>query len=78
MADFHEYRVAVKVFFSGTETFEMSKSAHKNNGMGKPQVFERFNRSKNSAMSNDDKTHSSRSPTSLTHENVEKIHEIIK
>ncbi|PNF32226.1 hypothetical protein B7P43_G17963 [Cryptotermes secundus] len=82
MADFREQHAAVKFCFllgkSGTETLEMLKTAYKDNAMGKTQVFEWFSRFKNGEMSIDDKPRSSRPSTVRTHENVEKIHEIIK
>ncbi|PNF28484.1 hypothetical protein B7P43_G15225 [Cryptotermes secundus] len=82
MADFREQRAAVKFCFllgkSGTETLEMLKTAYKDDAMGKTQVFEWFSRFKNGEMSIDDKPRSGRPSTARTHENVEKIREIIK
>ncbi|PNF23576.1 hypothetical protein B7P43_G04958 [Cryptotermes secundus] len=79
MADF---RAAMKFCFllgkSGTETLEMLKTAYKDDAMGKTQVFEWFSRFKNGEMSIDDKPRSGRPSTARTHENVEKIREIIK
>ncbi|PNF35164.1 hypothetical protein B7P43_G08769 [Cryptotermes secundus] len=56
----------------------MLKTAYKNDAMGKIQVFEWFSRFKNGEMSIDDKPLSGRPSTARTHENVEKIREIIK
>ncbi|PNF21101.1 hypothetical protein B7P43_G05549 [Cryptotermes secundus] len=82
MADFREQRAAVKFCFllgkSGTETLEMLKTAYKDDAMGKTQVFEWFSRFKNGELSIDDKSRSGRPSTARTHENVEKIREIIK
>ncbi|PNF43545.1 hypothetical protein B7P43_G03938 [Cryptotermes secundus] len=82
MADFREQRAAVKFCFllgkSGTETLEMLKMAYKDDSMGKTQVFEWFSRFKNGEMSIDDKPRSGRPSIARTHENVEKIGEIIK
>ncbi|PNF20484.1 hypothetical protein B7P43_G06264 [Cryptotermes secundus] len=81
MADFREQRAAVKFCFllgkSGTETLEMLKTAYKDDAMGKTQVFEWFSRFKNGEMSIDDKPRSGRPSTARTHENVEKVREII-
>ncbi|PNF34372.1 hypothetical protein B7P43_G15323 [Cryptotermes secundus] len=57
---------------------EMLKTAYKDDAMGKTQVFEWFSRFKNGEMSIDDKPRSGRPSTARTHENVEKIREIIK
>ncbi|PNF34314.1 hypothetical protein B7P43_G15760 [Cryptotermes secundus] len=46
--------------------------------MGKTQVFEWFSSFKNGEMSIDDEPRSGRPSTARTHENVEKIREIIK
>ncbi|PNF14149.1 hypothetical protein B7P43_G17665 [Cryptotermes secundus] len=82
MADFREQRAVVKFCFllgkSGTETLEMLKTAYKDDAMGKTQLFEWFSRFKNGEMSIDDKPRSDRPSTARTHENVEKIREIIK
>ncbi|PNF34759.1 hypothetical protein B7P43_G03791 [Cryptotermes secundus] len=82
MADFHEQRAAVKFCFllgkNGTETLEMLKTAYKDDAMGKTKVFEWFSRFKNCEMSIDDKPRSGRPSTARTHENVEKIRQIIK
>ncbi|PNF14597.1 hypothetical protein B7P43_G13107 [Cryptotermes secundus] len=82
MADFREQRAAVKFCFllgkSGTETLEMLKMAYKDDAMGKTQVFGWFSPFKNGEMSIDDKPRSGRPSTARTHENVEKIREIIK
>ncbi|PNF19357.1 hypothetical protein B7P43_G06720 [Cryptotermes secundus] len=82
MADFREQRAAVKFCFllgkSGTETLEMLKTAYKDDAMGKTQVFEWFSRFKNGEISIDDKPRSGRPSTARTHENVEKIREIMK
>ncbi|PNF41706.1 hypothetical protein B7P43_G03454 [Cryptotermes secundus] len=82
MADFREQRAAVKFCFllgkSGTETLEMLKTVYKDDAMGKTQVFQWFSRFKNGEMSIYDKPRSSRPSTARTHENVEKIREIIK
>ncbi|PNF41442.1 hypothetical protein B7P43_G13789 [Cryptotermes secundus] len=82
MVDFREQRAAVKFCFllgkSGTETLEMLKTAYKDDAMGKTQVFEWFSHFKNGEMSIDDKPRSGRPSTARTHENVEKIREIIK
>ncbi|PNF29210.1 hypothetical protein B7P43_G10794 [Cryptotermes secundus] len=82
MADFREQRAAVKFCFllrkSGTETLEMLKTVYKDDAMGKTQVFEWFSCFKNGEMSIDDKPRSGRPSTARTHENVEKIREIIK
>ncbi|PNF22187.1 hypothetical protein B7P43_G04939 [Cryptotermes secundus] len=82
MADFREQRAAVKFCFllgkSGTETLEMLKTAYKDGAMGKTQVFEWFSRFKNGEISIDDKPRSGRPSTARTHENFEKIREIIK
>ncbi|PNF16923.1 hypothetical protein B7P43_G04205 [Cryptotermes secundus] len=82
MAGFREQRAAVKFCFllgkSGTETLEMLKTAYKDDAMGKTQMFEWFSRFKNGEMSIDDKPRSGRPSTARTHENVEKIREIIK
>ncbi|PNF32967.1 hypothetical protein B7P43_G16666 [Cryptotermes secundus] len=82
MADFRKQRAAMKFCFllgkSGTETLEMLKTAYKDDAMGKTQVFEWFSRFKNGEMSIDDKPRSGRPSTARTHENVEKIREIIK
>ncbi|CAK9832778.1 Protein GVQW3 [Anthophora retusa] len=82
MADFREQRAVVKFCFllgkSGTVTLEMLKTAYKDDAMGKTQVFEWFSRLKNSDMSIDDKPRSGRPSTARTHENVEKIREIIE
>ncbi|PNF18747.1 hypothetical protein B7P43_G03344 [Cryptotermes secundus] len=56
----------------------MLKTAYKDDVMGKTQVFEWFSRFKNGEMSIDDKPRSGRPSTARTHENVEKIREIIK
>ncbi|PNF33096.1 hypothetical protein B7P43_G15744 [Cryptotermes secundus] len=82
MTDFREQRAAVKFCFllgkSGTETLEMLKTAYKDDAMGKTQVFEWLSRFKNGEMSIDDKLRSGRPSMARTHENVEKIREIIK
>ncbi|KOC60091.1 Putative uncharacterized protein FLJ37770, partial [Habropoda laboriosa] len=79
---FREQRAVVKFCFflgkSGTETLEMLKTAYKDDAMGKTQVFEWFSRFKNGEMSIDDKPRSGRPSTARTHENVEKIREIIE
>ncbi|PNF18364.1 hypothetical protein B7P43_G13571 [Cryptotermes secundus] len=56
----------------------MLKTAYKDDAMGRTQVFEWFSRFKNGEMSLDDKPRSGRPSTARTHENVEKIREIIK
>ncbi|PNF22875.1 hypothetical protein B7P43_G14965 [Cryptotermes secundus] len=56
----------------------MLKTAYKDDAMGKTQVSEWFSRFKNGEMSTDDKPRSGRPSTARTHENVEKIREIIK
>ncbi|PNF29267.1 hypothetical protein B7P43_G10488 [Cryptotermes secundus] len=56
----------------------MLKTAYKDDAMGKTQVFEWFSRFKRGEMSTDDKPHSGRPSTARTHENVEKIRDIIK
>ncbi|PNF28454.1 hypothetical protein B7P43_G15580 [Cryptotermes secundus] len=82
MADFREQRVAVKFCLllgkSGTETLEMLKTPYKGDAMGKTQVFEWFSCFKNGEMSIDDKPRSGCPSMARTHENVEKIREIIK
>ncbi|PNF43470.1 hypothetical protein B7P43_G10809 [Cryptotermes secundus] len=82
MVDFREQRAVVKFCFllgkSRTETFEMLKTAYKDDATGKTQVFEWFSRFKNGEMSIDDKPRSGCPSTAQTHENVEKIREIIK
>ncbi|PNF35638.1 hypothetical protein B7P43_G18390, partial [Cryptotermes secundus] len=79
MADF---RAAMKFCFllgkSGTETLETLKTAYKDDAMGKTPAFEWFSRLKNGEMSIDDKPCSGRPSTARTHENVDKISEIIK
>ncbi|PNF43896.1 hypothetical protein B7P43_G02795 [Cryptotermes secundus] len=82
MTDFREQRAAVKFCFllgkSGTETLEMLKTAYKDDAVGKTQVFEWFSHFKNGEMSIDDEPRSGRPSTAQTHENVEKIREIIE
>ncbi|KOC61841.1 Putative uncharacterized protein FLJ37770 [Habropoda laboriosa] len=56
----------------------MLKTAYKDDAMGKTQVFEWFSRFKNGEMSIDDKPRSGRPSTARTHENVEKIREIME
>lgn len=81
MADSREQRAAVKFCFllgkTGTETFEMLKTAYKDDALGKTQVFEWFSRFKKGEMSIDDKPRSGRPSTSRTDENVAKIREIV-
>ncbi|KOC69241.1 Putative uncharacterized protein FLJ37770 [Habropoda laboriosa] len=80
MTDFREQRALVKFCFllgkSGTETLEILETAYKDDAMGKTQVW--FSRFKNGEMSIDDKPRSGRPSTARTHENVEKIREIIE
>jgi len=81
MADLRKQRAAVKFCFllgkTGTETFEMLKTAYKGDALGKIQVFEWFSRFKNGEMSIDDQARSGRPSIRQTDENVKKIHKII-
>ncbi|KAJ8948323.1 hypothetical protein NQ318_019307 [Aromia moschata] len=77
MASLSEQRAAVKFCFllgkNAAETVLMLETAHKDDAMGKTQVYEWFARFKKGDMPIDDKPRSGRPSTARNDENVEKL-----
>jgi len=82
MSVFHKQRICVKfcvkIGKSVTETFEMLKTAFREEAMGRTQTYEWWKRFKEGRTSVDDDPRLGRPSTSKTDDNVAKVREVIR